>query len=436
MKKKLMMLAGTLMLAMLLAACGSEEAPAEPTPTAVPTATIAPTATATPTPEPTATSTPTPEPTATSTPTPVPAQAGTYEKGIITADGYESKWMDLRFTTQPEMHMMTQEELDAAMKQSMGMVYGEDAEAVLDYTNLTTVSEMLAQSADGANVVVQVERLPVLYAAMTEEEYISLALSNLANSAAQPDIITGENYYEAELGGATYLGLSTGEDYHTGVIVYQEFLVRKMGERMISVVVSYADDSVEGAQRLLQCFGAYDSEPIVLPEVTAAPTIAPTVTGGEFEPGVVTEAGYENKWLNLRIALPEGVTLTEENEPDAITLEMAWDFGVPVVQVMAEMTAEGEETPEAHIEAMKDVFVQLGQDQGMTYTFGEELYLVEIGGQEYLDLFMQVSTSDGVIVYQDYCVRVQDDYTVVLVFTYADGFDAELEAALNMFQTY
>lgn len=132
MKKKLMMLVSVSLFMMLLVACGGEKGGEIPTPTVEPTATSTPTptpeptatSTPTPTPEPTATSTPTPtpEPTATSTPTPAPEEQDTYAKGTITETGFESEWLNLRFTLQEDMYMRTQAELDALMQQSANLM--------------------------------------------------------------------------------------------------------------------------------------------------------------------------------------------------------------------------------------------------------------------------------------------------------------------------
>ncbi|MBP3576756.1 MAG: hypothetical protein J6K15_01470, partial [Lachnospiraceae bacterium] len=160
MKKILKVLLGVFLLACLMTACGSKSSEETPTPTVEPTATSTPTPepTATPTPEPTATptpeptATPTPEPTATPTPTPEPTATptpeplieDTYAKGTVTEEGFASEWMNLRFTCQPGVIMKTQDELDELMRQNAVLMYGEKAEEMLNYTALTTVTEMMA----------------------------------------------------------------------------------------------------------------------------------------------------------------------------------------------------------------------------------------------------------------------------------------------------
>ncbi len=435
MKKRITMIAACVMV-MLLAACGSSKGAEVPTPTLEPTATSTPTpeptATSTPTPEPTATSTPTPEPTATSTPTPeptatpIPALADTYEKGSITENGFESKWIDLRFTAQADMHMLTQEELDAAMKQGADILYKDDAEAILDYAGMTTVTEMMAQTADGANVIVQVERLPLLYAAMTEEEYLSTMLANL--QAVTSEITTGENYYTLELGDETYLGISTGADYNTGVIVYQEFLVRKKEGRMISVVVSYTDYSVESAKNFLQVFGAYDSEPIIL----EMPEVTPSVTEGNFDAGIWNGSVYENQWLGFKFTVPEGAECTTSNVGNTISIDATWEQGLPIVQIMVD-TAEGM-TAEEYADALK-LALSAMTDTGITYTYDETLYMTEIAGQQYIDLATTAETV-GISMYQDYLLRELDGYMVIVAITYTESVVPDLQSFLDVFTAY
>ncbi len=415
MKKGITLIAACVM-AMLFVACGNSKGAEVPTPT------LEPTATSTPMPEPTATSTPTPEPTA----TPIPALADTYEKGIITETGFESKWMDLRFTTQAGMHMLTQKELDTTMKQSLGMIYGEDADVFLDYASMSTVTEMMAQYADGANVIVQVERLPLLYAAMTEEEYLSATLANL--QAVTSEITTGEDYYTLELGGETYLGLSTAADYNAGMLVYQEFLVRKQEGRMISVVVSYTDYSMENAQNFLKVFGAYDSEPIIL----EMPVATPSATEGSFDAGTWNGSIYENQWLGFKFTVPEGAEYTTSNVRNSISIDAVWAEGLPIVQIIVE-TADGM-TAEEYADVLKQVLSTM-TDTDITYTCDENMYEVEFAGQQYINVATTAETV-GVSMCQDYLLREQDGYMVLVVVTYTEKVVSDLQSFLDVFTAY
>ena len=442
MKKKLMMLVSVSLLMLLLVACGGEKGGEIPTPTVEPTATSTPTptpeptatSTPTPTPEPTATSTPTPtpEPTATSTPTPAPEEQDTYAKGTITETGFESEWLNLRFTLQEDMYMRTQAELDALMQQSANLMYGDEAGEKLDYAKLTTVTEMMAQCINGANVIVQVESLPLLYSAMTVEQYLAVVVDNLKNSNAGWDVQTGENFYFVEIGGEKYIGLSAMVDYGGGAYVGQEYLARKIGNRVASIVISYGDGAMENAKRLVACFGGFDSDPVYLPAQTETPGVEPTKAPAEgsteFSEGVTTDSGYENEWMNLRFTTPEGAILIPEETGDGILMYAEWPDGVPVVQIIVEQT-EGAMTE-------VDFLNQLVTTFDSSYIYDENLYLVPLGGQEFTDLKVAVPVAEDAYVYQEFCVKAKGEYMLAVIFTYAEGYEAEIADAVNAFAPY
>lgn len=321
MKKKFITIITVCVMTMMLVACGGEEENVAPTPTtfvtptevvtptteptvtATSAPTVEPTTTSTPTPEPTATSTPTPspeptatstpspEPTATPTPTPEPTKApvteveDTYVKGTITDSGFESEWMNLRFTTPEGAVMVSQEELDARMQRAVEWLYGEYAEAAMNYTILTNVIEMMAKNADDSNVAIQVLKLPFFYSSMTEEDYLKTLVQDLELSHGNSckEFITNESVYEMEIGGEKYTGITTGMDYGAGELLYQEYFVRKKENRMITIVFSYTDSSMENVKRLAESFGSYDSEPIVTPEQPEEPVVQGKVIVGQYK---------------------------------------------------------------------------------------------------------------------------------------------------------
>ncbi|MBO5353231.1 MAG: hypothetical protein J6A77_08035 [Lachnospiraceae bacterium] len=413
---------------LMMAACGEK---GEAAPTAAPTVTATPEPTATATPEPTATATP--EPTATPTPeptaTPEPEAGNTYAKGTVTETGYESEWLNLRFTLPRGAVMATQEELDALMQQGTELVYGDDAEK-LDYVNMNIVIEMMAQYASGANVIIQVEQLPLLYQAMTEENYLNAVVSNMQNSTAGAELTVGEETYKLALGEEEYTGVSLGTDYGTGVIIYQEYLVQKIENRMVSVVVTYTDLSVEDGKTLITMFGSYDSEPVALPEPTEAPA-----AGDGFDMGSWNGTTYENKWLNLRFTVPETASVVTGEETGEVSIEATWEQGVPVVQIMMEELLDEEITIEEYIGELEAALGTMAAS-GLVYQFDEEFTTVELGGQEYVGVAATVDLGTGTYMYQDYCLRKQDGYIVAVIVTYMDGMDAELDEVVSAFAPY
>jgi len=347
MKKKFITIITACVMTMMLVACGGKEENVAPTPTtfvtptevvtptteptvtATSAPTVEPTTTSTPTPEPTATSTPTPspEPTATSTPTPEPTAeptaipsvdtTDTYKKGIVTETGFESEWMNLRFTKPEGIIMVSQEELDTMMEQTAQWMFGEDANEKLDYAALTTVTEMMAKNPEGSNVIVQVEKLSLLYMFMTEEDYIAAVVENLRNTNAGLEVLTDETVYTMEIGGEEYTGLSTAVNYGNDSYVYQEIIVRKKEGRMISLVVSYNDATVENARNLLESFSSYDFESIILPEKPEQQEAEGKITVGEYK-GLalisVSQATLEEEIASMLESYSELVTVERPAE--------------------------------------------------------------------------------------------------------------------------
>lgn len=365
------------------------------------------------------------EPVVLPSPTPVPS---TYEAGTLTENSFESEWLDLRFTATEEVKMYTREE--AAQLLPVGaIVMFEDglSEEELEAATDNLVIEMRACHESGANVLVQTDRIADGYAQNFSVEEFARSMINVLKNAANATYTIDEELFTVELCGESYVAFSAKAELGNGYVAYQEQLFRKKENRIISIVITYEKETMKDAQYLVTLFGTYDSEPTVVPKEI------PTETENAFHAGVVTAEGYENEWLNLRITLPEQVTMVDTRTENGITLELLWEDGVPIVQFMI-YDAEGK-SEEAHLEDIKESILLLGEMQDMSYTF-DEVSFIEIGGMEYLNLFMTAEMADDIVVGQNYCCRVQDDYMVSIIFTYADGYDEELREAVNAFSTY
>ena len=177
------------------------------------------------------------------------------------------------------------------------------------------------------------------------------------------------------------------------------------------------------------------------PEPTATPTPEPTATpiperGTVFQAGLLTAEGYENEWLDIRIDLSKGTDLVDESTDSVICLEYEMEpYGTPIVQFIVEKTY-GKETARSHIESVQNNLPKPEEADGLVYSLGGEPKWEKIGGQDYLKLFTEIKADDDIVIYQDYCVRIQDRYSVVLIFTYSDGFEKELQEAKDSFSTF
>lgn len=288
MKKKIVSFAITSMMIAALAGCGSAGKGAIPTPTSrpqpifvdaatptpiisqnqevVPVATATPIPTATSTPKPTAKptkkpkATPTPKAEATKKPTATPKPekpaTGSYEKGILTENGYESKWMGLRFTAPKGMEFWGQEELDETMR-LMGEALGEiQPGEPLDYTKLSMVYEMQAvDQEEGMTMMLLVELLPE---PMTVEEYIELAQQELELIAGDGmSYIMDDEIYPVEIGGKEFLNFGYVLYYGDIAAICQENYFRIQDDRLICLSFMCENETKDNIQKVLNRFSEY-----------------------------------------------------------------------------------------------------------------------------------------------------------------------------------
>lgn len=427
-------------IAMSLAACDDE--PEKETPAPTPTEEAAPTEALFP--EPTATSAPTAEP----TPTPVVAKSA-YEKGIVSENGFESEWLNLRFTAQAGMHMLTQEELDAVMLQSIGQVYGDNAEAVLDITSVTTVTEMMAQYGNGANVSVLVEKLPLLYRGLTEEEYLDVLTGD--NGNAKWKFTVEENAHPVEFCGERYTGIRGTRDYGTGVPIWQNVLVRKKDGYMISIIINYSEYTKDYEQMLWSSFGTYESEPVVLPERTLVPST--------YVKGTLTEEGFKSEWLNMQFSATEKVNMLPREELDSLASwgaslihgENSYGTKIAAEKVYFEMGARHKEDGVllVQVESLQGGYEQMTEEEylgvllitsssvGMvTYEYGEDFFDAEVAGENYIGVSAVATYENGDKVYQECLVRKKEDRMITLVFTYNENTRSNAQYLLSLLTPY
>lgn len=193
--------------------------------------------------------TPTPEP-ATPTPEPTEEPVEEYVPGERTETGYTSTTLGLQFTLPENMVMASDDEINQLMQVSADMMYEDPdtGEMILDYSQLNTVYEMMAiDVTNGSNVIVMSEKLPL--AAMTEEQYIAAMEQQMTQTTVDIDFGEPEPY---TLGTTEFTRLSYSVAAN-GTQMNQVMLLKKAGDRMYAITVSYPD-TVELAP-LLDCFG-------------------------------------------------------------------------------------------------------------------------------------------------------------------------------------
>lgn len=172
-----------------------------------------------------------------------------FTPGKRTETEYVSEWMGVRYTLGDGMVMATDEEIEAAMGVGSELMYGEDGEEKLRYAQITTIYDMLAADiSSGSNIIVMAEKLPL--SNMTEEDYLealqrqvtqaNVSLTDVQEATME---ICGETYYTLEY------TIAAG-----GVSTLQTILVRKIGDRMAAISLTYQDAGARDA--LLAGFSA------------------------------------------------------------------------------------------------------------------------------------------------------------------------------------
>jgi len=161
-------------------------------------------------------------------------------------------------------------------------------------------------------------------------------------------------------------------------------------------------------------------EPTATSTPTPKPTEAPVVTD-TYVKGTITENGYESEWIGLRFTKPATVFMATQEEMDAVMLQglqmmygeqaaelfdyatmtsvnemqATWLAGTPVVQIVVEKMPEGEWTEADYLSAVVTNLNATSQTSGLVYTIDENLYSLELAGQEYIGLATAVDTGAG-----------------------------------------
>lgn len=287
MKKKGTSIVVVGMMLLALAACGSEGRKTIPTATPTPklifmeaatptpivwleqdkkpevpaiTATPKPTEKITVTPKPTEPPTATPKPKATATPkpttTPVPEKLS-YEKGVLTEYGFESKWMGVRFSAPKGAELSTQAELDETMRVLDEALYGGQAGEQLDYTKLAVVYELEAVwPSDDLLMQVIVECLPE--GSMSVEEYATQTKEELTQFAGDGiAYIIDDKLYPVNIGGQEFYNFGIITEYGSEVEVHQDTYLKVQDGRLIMISFTSDKEADEQIQKILKSFSAY-----------------------------------------------------------------------------------------------------------------------------------------------------------------------------------
>jgi hypothetical protein len=172
------------------------------------------------------------------------SKSSDYERGKLTETGFESKYLDIRFTLPEGFVMATEED----MLQMMGI--GADIAGVnKKIVELTTVYEMMVSAVTGnPNVILIVEK--PLFSNITTEQYFDALKTNLLNLNTR-DYVIDDQITSVEIAGYTYKQLNASLP---SLALLQNYIVRKQGNRMIGFIITYTLETKQNLEILMTGF--------------------------------------------------------------------------------------------------------------------------------------------------------------------------------------
>ncbi len=173
-----------------------------------------------------------------------------YTPGKFTDNGYESEFLGFRYTT-PEGYMLSDED---TLKDLMGTtldVIGDDmSEIQKKYAEIAVIYEMMVSSDTGtANANITLEKTNAKLSTYVD------TFKTQASELSGMDVTLEDSEEEVTLAGATYTKLKGSVDM-SGITVNQEYYLRKVGDRMMALTVTWYDDDAE-RDKILDGFAAY-----------------------------------------------------------------------------------------------------------------------------------------------------------------------------------
>lgn len=167
-----------------------------------------------------------------------------------------------------------------------------------------------------------------------------------------------------------------------------------------------------------------------------------------YEPGILTEDSYENKWFKLRYILPEGDKLAtqeqieeieKENAPEEVADEdYQRDLPEMIAMGVVGMPQVTLEVSDAELTYMDEqyfltVMRSSAEELDIGFVFEEAPFEKEIAGQTYQAL-QGTMGEDGVFVTISFYLRREGKKLIVITLSNPVEMDAEAESLMSGFQ--
>lgn len=174
-----------------------------------------------------------------------------YTPGVFTTTGYESEYLGFRFTTPEECVLSTEEELSEMTGVALDALGDDIVEIQKKYAEITTIYELVVTDASGAaNANIVLEKTDV-----SLDTYIEVFKKQIQELTVMTVNFLGDAQ-EVEFARAAYTKLSA-EVESGGVSMYQDYYMRKAGDRMVCITLTWAEGYDAEIATIKNAFSAY-----------------------------------------------------------------------------------------------------------------------------------------------------------------------------------
>ncbi len=179
------------------------------------------------------------------------AATGKYARGTVTETGWESAYFGLRFTAPEGMSMIPDEQIIEMMGIARDSISGDFNEHQLEFAELNSVTEMMSGVDGGiACVIVAADKL---LAGMDASQYVEVIEQSVAQVSNINYTLVSDDEI-VKIGNEDYIKITYLVEA-AGASVYQDNYIRVVGERAITLALTYNDEGVR--DDILNAFTAF-----------------------------------------------------------------------------------------------------------------------------------------------------------------------------------
>lgn len=178
---------------------------------------------------------------------------GSYQKGIVTNKSFESEYLGLRFKLPSGYIMSTEKELLKLVDVAKNYANDEYMKNY-DYSSANNVYEMMAVSLKNTNVIVLTEKIP--FENITVEQYFDAVKENVTKLYPDFEFEFIDDTESVDIAGQSYKKVIIIMSIN-GIKVNQEYYIRKIGDRILSIAFTFTDENKEEKNTLLNAFKPY-----------------------------------------------------------------------------------------------------------------------------------------------------------------------------------